>query len=329
MKNNSTNSLIIYVLASIFIFFLTLIFTDVVKPSVPLLIGVLILTVTISFIIYSKMNSLSLIIKAFDSIKEIIDEDGRGAQEDIYSVKIQEKIKSYVNRISELEDVRSQFIGDISHELKTPVFLLKGYVETLELQDLDENMKEDFLSKIKVQTTKIENILEDLIHISMIESKDIRLQKEAVEFQDVVDELYMIFAPIIEKRGDQFSIPEETKEIVFIDKDKLIIAMSNLINNAIFYSESGNILLTVKNNAHNCIQVGITDHGIGIPKEEQRKIFQRFYRVESSRSKNTGGTGLGLAIVKHILQAHGFDYSVKSDLGIGTTFYFDMPIYKS
>ena len=101
--------------------------------------------------------------------------------------------------------------------------------------------------------------------------------------------------------------------------------MENIIKNAIFYSDSGNIIFTVKKQFDNSIRIGITDHGIGIAQDEQSKILQRFYRTDESRSKNTGGTGLGLAIVKHICKAHNIKLSIKSEEGTGSTFYLDIP----
>ena len=159
----------------------------------------------------------------------------------------------------------------------------------------------------------------------MIESNDIKLKLEKIEMQSIIDDLDNRFTPIVEKRGDKFILPDAKNIFVDIDKTKFLLALENIIKNAIFYSDSGDIIFTVKKQFDNSIRIGITDHGIGIPQNEQSKILQRFYRTDESRSRNTGGTGLGLAIVKHICKAHNIKLSINSQDRVGSTFYLDIP----
>ena len=281
--------------------------------------------IVLFFLLSASLSKVDVLFDSISKIFSIVSNSKEINPAEIGDLEfLEQKVNSYVEKINNLEMVRSQFIADISHELKTPIFLLKGYVETIEGK-IDSKTRDEFIKKIKTQMDKVENILEDLIHISMIESNDITLKLEKVEMQSIVDDLYNRFTPIIEKRGDKFILPNAKNIFIHIDKNKFLLALENIIKNAIFYSDSGNIIFTVKKQFDNSIRIGITDHGIGIAQDEQSKILQRFYRTDESRSKNTGGTGLGLAIVKHICKAHNIKLSIKSEEGTGSTFYLDIP----
>ncbi len=281
--------------------------------------------IVLFFLLSASLSKVDVLFDSISKIFSIVSNSKEIKPDEISDLEfLEQKVNSYVEKINNLEMVRSQFIADISHELKTPIFLLKGYVETIEGK-IDSKTRDEFIKKIKTQMDKVENILEDLIHISMIESNDITLKLEKVEMQSIVDDLYNRFTPIIEKRGDKFILPNAKNIFIHIDKNKFLLALENIIKNAIFYSDSGNIIFTVKKQFDNSIRIGITDHGIGIAQDEQSKILQRFYRTDESRSKNTGGTGLGLAIVKHICKAHNIKLSIKSEEGTGSTFYLDIP----
>ena len=281
--------------------------------------------IVLFFLLSISLSKVDIVFDSISKIFSIVSDSKEINPNEIGDLEfLEKKINSYVEKINNLEMVRSQFIADISHELKTPIFLLKGYVETIE-GEVDSKTRGEFIKKIKIQMDKVENILEDLIHISMIESNDIKLKLEKVEIQSIIDDLDNRFTPIVEKRGDKFILPDAKNIFVDIDKTKFLLALENIIKNAIFYSDSGDIIFTVKKQFDNSIRIGITDHGIGIPQDEQSKILQRFYRTDESRSRNTGGTGLGLAIVKHICKAHNIKLSINSQDRVGSTFYLDIP----
>lgn len=281
--------------------------------------------IVLFFLLSTSLSKVDIVFDSISKIFSIVSDSKEINSNEIGDLEfLEKKINSYVEKINNLKMVRSQFIADISHELKTPIFLLKGYVETIE-GEVDSKARGEFIKKIKIQMDKVENILEDLIHISMIESNDIKLKLEEVEMQSIIDDLDNRFTPIVEKRGDKFILPDAKNIFVDIDKTKFLLALENIIKNAIFYSDSGDIIFTVKKQFDNSIRIGITDHGIGIPQDEQSKILQRFYRTDESRTRNTGGTGLGLAIVKHICKAHNIKLSINSQDGIGSTFYLDIP----
>ena len=323
MYNNITIKLTasIFLLSMAFLFLLVN-FNDL-KFSYYILL--LLYPIILFFLLSTSLSKVDVVFDSISKIFSIVSDSKEINPNEIGDLEfLEQKVNSYVEKINNLEMVRSQFIADISHELKTPIFLLKGYVETIE-GEVDSKTRDKFIKKIKIQMDKVENILEDLIHISMIESNDITLKLEKVEIQSIIDNLDNRFASILQKRGDKLILPNAKNIFIHIDNNKFLLALENIIKNAIFYSDSGDIIFTVKKQFDNSIRIGITDHGIGIPKEEQSKIFQRFYRTDESRSRNTGGTGLGLAIVNHICNAHNIKLSIKSEDGTGSTFYLDIP----
>ena len=323
MYNNITIKLTasIFLLSMAFLFLLVN-FNDL-KFSYYILL--LLYPIILFFLLSTSLSKVDVVFDSISKIFSIVSDSKEINPNEIGDLEfLEQKVNSYVEKINNLEMVRSQFIADISHELKTPIFLLKGYVETIE-GEVDSKTRDKFIKKIKIQMDKVENILEDLIHISMIESNDIKLKLEKVEMQSIIDDLDNRFTPIVEKRGDKFILPDAKNIFVDIDKTKFLLALENIIKNAIFYSDSGDIIFTVKKQFDNSIRIGITDHGIGIPQDEQSKILQRFYRTDESRSRNTGGTGLGLAIVKHICKAHNIKLSINSQDRVGSTFYLDIP----
>ena len=192
----------------------------------------LLLLLYLIFVLLLLSMNLSKVDIVFDSISKIFSIISNSKEinpNEIGDLEfLEKKINSYVEKINNLEMVRSQFIADISHELKTPIFLLKGYVETIE-GEIDSKTREEFIKKIKIQMDKVENILEDLIHISMIESNDITLKLEKVEIQSIIDDLDNRFASVVEKRGDKFILPDAKNIFIYIDNDKFLLALENII----------------------------------------------------------------------------------------------------
>ena len=325
MYNNIITRLVVSILLLSIVFIFLLVNINDIQFSYSILLLLLLYLVFVFFLLSANLSKVDVVFDSISKIFSIVSNSKEINPNEIGDLEfIEKKVNSYVEKINNLEMVRSQFIADISHELKTPIFLLKGYVETIE-GEVDSKTRDEFIKKIKIQMDKVENILEDLIHISMIESNDIKLKLEKIEMQSIIDDLDNRFTPIVEKRGDKFILPDAKNIFVDIDKAKFLLALENIIKNAIFYSDSGDIIFTVKKQFDNSIRIGITDHGIGIPQDEQSKILQRFYRTDESRARITGGTGWGVAIVRHICKAHNIKLSINSEDRVGSTFYLDIP----
>jgi two-component system, OmpR family, phosphate regulon sensor histidine kinase PhoR len=238
-----------------------------------------------------------------------------------------EKKNKELKKMKEVESFRRQFLADIAHELKTPVHIAQGFIETLIDGAIDDlTVRDKFLQKTSNSLDNLDLIIRDLINISHLETGEIKLD---LQQQDLFSLAKETINQLEEKADNKkikvvLEINPQHQFFVNIDAYRIKQVFTNLISNAINYAGKEKqvwVRLIEKNKK---ILVEIEDNGIGIPQEHHTKIFNRFYRVEKSRSKEQGGTGLGLAIVKHILEVHQSEIKISSDLGQGTKFYFEL-----
>jgi two-component system phosphate regulon sensor histidine kinase PhoR len=231
-----------------------------------------------------------------------------------------------LTRVKQLENTRQEFVANVSHELRTPLSLIKGFVETLlEGAKDDPDLAARFLKTIEKHTDRLTYLIEDLLTISRLESGQIVMNLHPVdlraEVQHVMEDL--------QARADEKKIKIENclpaALIARADADRLQQVFFNLVENAIKYGRNeGHVCIGGKSAPQGRVEVWVQDDGPGIPSEAKERVFERFYRVDRARSRETGGTGLGLAIVKHIVQGHGGEVWVKSELDAGTTFFFTL-----
>ena len=232
-----------------------------------------------------------------------------------------------VTRIRQLERTRQEFVANVSHELRTPLSLIKGFVETL-LDGAAKNpaSRQRFLQTIEKQTDRLTFLIEDLLTISRLESGQIVLNLQPVylraEAQRVIDDLH---TRALEKR---VTVTNEIPATLpaRADADRLTQVLFNLIENSIKYGHAGGtVTIGGRVVGTGKIEAFVRDDGPGIPADARERVFERFYRVDRARARETGGTGLGLSIVKHIVQAHGGEVWLSSEVGEGTTFFFTLP----
>ncbi len=234
-----------------------------------------------------------------------------------------------IDKLKKLESFRREFLADISHELKTPIFSAQGFIHTLLDGAVDDiNVRDKFLTKAAKSLDDLNNLIQDLVVISQLETGEVKLQLEYFD-------LYLLISEIIDQmeyKANEFNvvinldIPEEKDYTVVGDRYRIGQVLTNLITNAIKYGRidgKGVVEISLKDRK-NSILATISDEGPGIPAEHLARIFQRFYRIDKSRSKELGGTGLGLAIVKHVLEAHSSKINVLSKEGKGTSFNFSL-----
>ena len=234
--------------------------------------------------------------------------------------------KNEIERLKKLEVYRKEFLGNVSHELKTPVFNIQGYVLTLLDGGLeDPSINRNYLTRAEKSVDRMITIIDDLEAISQLETGELQLEPERFDIgtlaKDVVDAQEMKSTA----KGIMLTLPEEVKSFyVLADRFRIRQVIVNLIVNSIKYGkEYGETQIRFYDIGEN-ISVEIADNGIGIPAEHLPRLFERFYRVDKSRSREQGGTGLGLAIVKHIIEAHNQTIKVSSTEGAGTTFSFTL-----
>lgn len=223
-----------------------------------------------------------------------------------------------ITKLKKLENIRRDFVANVSHELKTPVTAIKGYAEALldgALEDRDNAAK--FIEIIKVQSDRLNSLIEDILTLSRIESGDIKIEKEVVNLDDIVNSVFQIFADKAQKKGLRLEKEIDPNLKISADKNRLTQILINLVDNGIKFTEKGYVKVRLyKENGKKILSV--EDTGIGIPKEHLPRIGERFYRVDKARSRQLGGTGLGLAIVKHLVMAHDWQFSIESEPGLGT-----------
>jgi two-component system, OmpR family, phosphate regulon sensor histidine kinase PhoR len=231
-----------------------------------------------------------------------------------------------LTRLKQLEHTREEFVANVSHELRTPLSLIKGYVETL-LDGARNNpeVAERFLKIIERNTQRLDLLIQDLLTISALESERIKLNLQPVELRPLVERIFTDLNAKAENKN--VSLVNEVPELnATADANRIDQVFANLVDNAIKYGRAqGRVTVGGKKLDDGKLEIFVQDDGPGIPAEALDRVFERFYRVDKARSRDQGGTGLGLSIVKHIVQAHGGEVWVKSELGKGATFFFTLP----
>ena len=237
----------------------------------------------------------------------------------------------YVNDESELERVdaiRRDFVANVSHELKTPIGALMLLSEAV--QGAKQNPEEvaKFAGKMQSEARRLSELVQEIINLSRLQSRDPLADAYEVEIDDVIREAIDQSQSNAESRQSEVTYSNNGSGVVIGDRDQLIMALHNLVENAINYSPDHTKVSVTSQIVDDLIEISVTDQGIGIPESEQERIFERFYRVDPARSRETGGTGLGLSIVKHVTQNHGGEVKVWSKPGVGSTFALRLPIYE-
>ena len=252
--------------------------------------------------------------------------------------KINDSIHAYadaknkeIEALQKNDTFRREFIANISHELKTPIFAAQGYVHTLMDGAIDDQQVRDkFLKRAAKNLNVLDTLVQDLLTLNKMESGVVKFHFEEFDLPDLIQEQIEQLEQKAEKKKMTIKLAYDRKKayLAFADKDKISQALRNLLANAIKYnSEGGKVDISVKKTPK-FLRIRVKDNGQGIPQEDLNRIFERFYRVEKSRSREKGGTGLGLAIVKHILEGHKSKVSVVSTVGKGSVFSFTLPLAK-
>ncbi|MFB6231154.1 MAG: sensor histidine kinase [Salinibacter sp.] len=238
-----------------------------------------------------------------------------------------QSLENEIRELEERESYRREFIGNVSHELKTPIFSVQGFAETLLDGALeDEAVNRTFLEKILHNVNRLDNLARDLSTITKIETDELSMSGEEFDVPEVFEATLESVEVKAEKEG--ITLRQDVDPdlpAVYGDQDRIRRVLVNLTDNAIKYNgEGGTVLLRAEARADE-VNIQVVDDGIGVPEEHLSRLTERFYRVDKSRSRNQGGTGLGLAIVKHILGAHDRELHVESTPGEGSTFSFTLP----
>ena len=294
--------------------------------------------ITLEFFIFGEINKIYDRLNALKSenLSRIQFEQRRRGGSNPIS-KINDEIFTYaevkqreIEELKRSEEFRRQFIADISHELKTPIFAAQGFVHTLlDGAVKDKTVRTKFLKKAAKSLDGLDTLVQDLLTISQMETGTIKMQFSHFNLYKLICEVFDQFESKADKKDIQLMMDANIDKEAFVcaDEEKIYRVLLNLISNALKYKreeEASFVTINAQRTGDGWVEVNVADNGVGIPKEDIMRIFERFYRVDKSRSKDKGGTGLGLSIVKHVLEKHNSNIKVISQVGKGSVFYFKL-----
>lgn len=232
-----------------------------------------------------------------------------------------------ITRLKDLERYRKEFVGNVSHELKTPIFNIQGYVLTLLEGGIDDpKINKLYLQRTEKSIDRMISIVADLESITKLESGELKINMADFDMVKLTEEVFELAQMLANERSIllQFATRIDKPVMVRADKKRIMEVMNNLVGNGIKYGKKKGFVKVGFYDLHETIMIEVSDNGIGMDKNDLYRIFERFYRVDKSRSREQGGTGLGLSIVKHIIEAHDQTINVKSVIDKGTTFTFTL-----
>ncbi|MBO9600122.1 MAG: PAS domain-containing sensor histidine kinase, partial [Cohnella sp.] len=240
-----------------------------------------------------------------------------------------------VTAIRRLESMRSEFVANVSHELKTPVAAVKGFAETLLAGAMDDReTAKSFLTIIHEESDRLNRLIGDILELSKIESRRSPLQFSPIDLTHFLERMTELLTSDAMKKAITLDVQSEPELFLEADEDRLGQIVMNLMQNGINYTpEGGKVKVRAEfvageggEDAVDLVRITVSDTGIGIPKKDIDRIFERFYRVDKARSRSSGGTGLGLSIVKHLVELHGGTIRVESAVGVGSHFIMELPM---
>lgn len=293
--------------------------------------SLVLLLLFVNIIILNKVNKLFATVKNFRLQSDKASVNIEYNSNDLNNLNNEilawaEDRKNEIEQLKKLEVYRREFLGNVSHELKTPIFNIQGYVLTLLDGGLeDPSINRNYLVRAEKSVDRMITIIDDLEAISQLETGELQIELERFDInvllKDVIDSLEMKATA----KGIILSTVDENKPIfVLADRFRIRQVFVNLLVNSIKYGKEYGETKVRFYDVGNNISIEVADNGIGITKEHLPRLFERFYRVDKSRSRDQGGTGLGLAIVKHIMEAHNQTITVMSTEGVGTVFTFSL-----
>ena len=278
--------------------------------------------------------SAGLLLKPFIRLKKVLGAVAEGDLEqdirvDTYreTKEISEAVSQTLRKLKAVDQSRQEFVSNVSHELKTPITSIRVLADSLMgMEDVPEELYREFLSDISDEIDRESKIIDDLLTLVKADKSNAELNVEQININGLLEQILKRLRPIAKKRNIELVLESIREVSADVDEVKLSLALSNLVENAVKYNhEEGWVHVTLDAD-HKFFYVKVSDNGIGISQEDQEHVFERFYRVDKARSRETGGTGLGLAITKSIILMHQGAIKLQSKEGEGTTFTVRIPL---
>jgi two-component system phosphate regulon sensor histidine kinase PhoR len=277
--------------------------------------------------IYKTIQNINFSEKQFKMEIEEKDKDIVTVVQDDVLVWARRKTRE-IAHLKQLEKYRREFVGNVSHELKTPIFNIQGYISTLLDGGLeDESVNRLYLEKADKSVNRMISIVNDLESISKLESGELKLDLKKFDIVKLIEDIFEELEMFVSERNIKLKFASTPESIIPVkgDRKKIQEVLNNLIVNSIKYGRKGGTTSIDFLDMDDLVLIEIKDNGIGISEKDLPRIFERFYRTDKSRSREMGGTGLGLSIVKHIIEAHGQSVNVSSTVNVGSSFSFTLP----
>ena len=311
--------------------------TDLMKMMVPSIVISLLLALSVAGVLTNKFaNSVTKpILEISHKLEGIYDEkidfNFPHYQYDELNIiartttDMSKSVQDYIRKLEKEKTIRQEFFSNASHELKTPLTAIRGYAELLQSgMASDTNMQKEFLGRIHSEVEEMTSLINDILMISRLETKELMPTKEMLCVKSVAEEVKKTLKPLADENNVSLEI-HCCDDFVYMDRSHLQGILSNLMGNAVKYNRPGGFVQTDITMDSTSLSIRVEDSGIGLAKEDQKRIFERFYRVDKGRSKRVAGTGLGLSIVKHVTEFYGGCVSVESQSGVGSTFLVQLP----
>lgn len=237
-------------------------------------------------------------------------------------------LKADNEKLKMLNEKQNQFFADITHEVRNPLHTISGALEMIQMPNLVDDKKAQYLATAQKQIERVVRLFEDIKSLQRYDYDESFINKTKFDISKLIQDVVNTYKPIAGEKDISLYIDENTESLVEADRDKMEQVLDNLVSNAIKYTSDGEICVRCIHKKGK-VEISVSDTGIGIGKEHLDRLFDRFYRTDKARSRDKGGTGLGLAVVKGILSAHKTDIFVESESGKGSTFYFRLKLKKS
>lgn len=279
--------------------------------------------------IYSRIKKIYDEVSLFDVNelkKSAISTDMEHLSEEVK--RFAEEKKFEIASLNERENYRREFLGNVAHELKTPLFTVQGYLLTLIDGAIDDDIiREKYLSRAAKGLDRLVSIVKDLDMIAKLESNEMRIERERFNIIEIIQSIFDLFEMRSKTRGISLNFDKnyDAPVLVIGDIQKIEQVLTNLIVNSMKYGKlNGETIVSIESHGQQKVLIKVSDNGEGIKKHHLSRLFERFYRVDQSRSREQGGSGLGLSIVKHIIEAHDETIMVESEFGKGSQFSFTL-----
>ena len=306
-------------------------FTNVIYGKNALFFGLIILVGVIFALIFGTACSRG--VRMVNKRMQIV---GDGHLEEKIPVRgfkeIQDISQSYndtISKLKEIDSTRQEFVSNVSHELKTPITSMKVLADSLvQNEEADLAMYKDFMTDIVDEIDRESQIINDLLTLVKFDKQSAEMNLEEVSINNLLEITLKRVTPIAKSRGIEITYESYRDVVAIVDEVKLGLALTNIIENAVKYNVDNGWVKVTLNADHKFFHIKVADSGVGIPEDCKDKVFERFYRVDKARSRDTGGTGLGLAITKNVILLHNGSIKLYSESGEGTTFTIKIPINK-